>query len=161
MSNNQSYGFSSSHAWMWELDNKKGWMLKNWCLQTMVMEKPLLSPLDCKEIKPVNPKRNQSWIFIGRVSLKLQILWPPDAKNWLIGKDHDAGKDWKLEKKGMTEDKMAGWHHRLNGHEFEQTPWKEQGSLACCSIGHLKGVTNSWTWLSDWTTTTQQDMWVW
>ena len=101
----QSYGFSSSHVWMWELDNKKGWTPKNWCLQTVVLEKTLESPLDCKEIQPVHPKRNQLWIFIRRTDTEDEtpILWPPDAKSWLIGKDPDAGKDWGQEK-GMTED---------------------------------------------------------
>ena len=102
-----------------------------------MLEKTLESPLDCKEIKPVNPKGNQSWIFIGRkdVEAETPILWPPDAKNGLIWKDPDAGKDWRQEEKGMTEDEMVGWHHRLNGHEFEQAPGvsEEQGSLVCCS----------------------------
>ena len=117
----QSYDFFSSHVWMWELDNKKDWVLKNWCLQTMVLEKTLESPLDCKEIKPVNPKGNQPWIFIGKThgEAEAPILWPPDVKNWLIGKDPDAGKDWRQEEKGMTEDDMVGRHHRHNGHEFE------------------------------------------
>ena len=103
----------------------------------MVLEKTHESPLDCKEIKPVHPKGNQSWIFIGRTDAEAEalILWPPDAKNWLIGKDPDAGKDWRQEEKGMTEDEMAGWHHWLNDHEFEQAPGvgDGQGSLACCS----------------------------
>ena len=117
----QSYGFSSSHVWMWELDYKESWAPKNWCFWTMVMEKTLESPLDCKEIQPVHPKGNQSWIFIERTDAEAEapILWPPDAKNWLIWKDPDAGKDWRQEEKGMTEDEMVGWHHWLNGHEFE------------------------------------------
>ena len=116
----QSYGFSSSHVWMWELDHKESWVLKNWCFWTVVLEKTLESPLDCKEIKPVNPKGNQSWILIGRTESEAQapILWWPDVKNWLIGKDPDAGKDWKQEDKWMTEDEVVGWHHRLDGHEF-------------------------------------------
>ena len=116
----QSCGFSSSHVWVWELDCKKIWVPKNWCF--WVLEKTLESPLDCKEIKPVNPKGNQFWIFIGRTDAEAEtiILWPPDAKNWLIWKDLDAGKDWKQEEKGMTEDKMVWWQHWLNGHEFEQ-----------------------------------------
>ena len=116
----KSYGFSSSHVWMWELDHKEGWMPKNWCFQTVVLEKTE-SLLDCKEIKPVNPKGHQSWIFIGRTDAKAEapILWPPDAKRWLIRKDPDAGKDRRQEK-GTTEDKMVGWHHQLDGHEFEQ-----------------------------------------
>ena len=117
----QSYGFSSSHVWMWELDYKESWTPKNWCFWTVVLEKPLESPLDSKGIQPVHPKGNQFWIFIGRTDAEAEtpIFWPPDAKNWLIWKDRDAGKDWRQEKKGMTEDKMIGWHHRLSGHEFE------------------------------------------
>ena len=116
----QSYGFSSSQVWMWELDYKESWALKNWCFWIVVGEKTLENPLDCKEIQPVHPKGNQSWIFIGRIDAEAEtvILWPPDVKNWLIGKDSDAGKDWRWEKKGTTEDEMIGWHHRLNGHEF-------------------------------------------
>ena len=131
----QSYGFSSSHVRMWELDHKEGWELKNWCFWIVVLEKILESPFNSKEIKLVNPKGNQSWIFIGRTDAEVEapILWPPDAKNWLIGKDPDAGKDWRQEEKGMTEDELVGWHHRLNGHEFEQAPRVHdgQGSLAC------------------------------
>ena len=121
----------------WKLDYKESWALKNWCFWTVVLEKTLESPLDCKENKPVNPKGNQSWIFIGRTDAEAEgpILWPLDAKNWLIGKDPDAGKDWRQEEKGMTEDEMIGWHHQLNGHIFEPTPGdgEGQGSLACCS----------------------------
>ena len=114
------YGFSSSHVWMWELDYKESWALKNWCFWTMVLEKTLESPLDSKEIQPVHPKGNQSWIFIGRNDAEAEtpILWPPDAKGWLILKDPDAGKDWGQEEKGMTEDEMVQWHHRLNGRGF-------------------------------------------
>ena len=118
----QSYGFSRGHVWMWELDYKKSWALKkNWCFWTVVLEKTLESPLDSKEIQPVRSKGNQSWIFTGRTDAEVEtpILWPPDAKNWLFWKDPDAGKDWWWEEKGMTEDEMVGWHHRLNGHEFE------------------------------------------
>ena len=116
----QGYGFSSSHVWMWALDYKESWLMRNWWFWTVVLEKTLESPLDCKEIKPVHPKGNKSWIFIGRTDATAEapIIWLPDAKNWLIGKDPDAGKDWRQEKKGMTEDKMVGWHHQLNGHEF-------------------------------------------
>ena len=130
----QSHGFSSSHVWMWELDYKESWEPKNWCVWTVVLEKTLESPLDCKEIKPVNPKGNQSWIFTGRTNAEAPILWPPDVKNWLTGKDPDAGKDWRWEKKGTTEDEMVGWHHQLDGHDFEQAPGVSdgQGSLACC-----------------------------
>ena len=133
----QSYGFSSSHVWMWELDHKEVWALKNWCFWSVVLEKTLESPLDCTEIKPVNPKGNQHWIFIGRTDAEAEtpILWSPDAKNWLTGKDPDAGKDWRQEDKGTTEDEMVRWHHWLNGHEFEQAPGggDGQGGLACCS----------------------------
>ena len=131
---NQSYGFSSSHVWMWELDQKQGWVLKNWCFQTMVLEKSLRRLLDCKGIKPVNPKGNQPWIFIGWTDAEAPIFWLSDVKSCLIGKDPDAGKHRGQEEKGLTEDKMVGWRHRLNGHEFEQAPGdgEEQGSLACC-----------------------------
>ena len=133
----QSYGFSSSHVWMWELDYKESWVLKNWCLWTAVLEKTLKSPLDCKEIQPVHPKGNQSWIFIGRTDAEAEvpILWPPDGKNWLIGKDPDAGIDWRQEERGTTEDEMVGWHHWLDRHEFEIAlgVGEVQGSLACCS----------------------------
>ena len=117
----QSYGFSSSHVWMWELDCKESWAPEYWWFWTVVLEKTLESRLDSKEIQPVHPKRNQSWIFIGRTDVEAEtpILWPPDEKNWLIWKDPDAGKDWTWEEKGMTEDEMVGWHHQLKGHEFE------------------------------------------
>ena len=106
---------------MWELDYKETWALKNWCFWTVVFEKTLEDPLDSKEIQPVHPKENQSWIFIGRTDAEAEtlILWPLDGKNWLIGKDPDAGKDWRWEEKGTTEDEMFGWHHRLDGYEFE------------------------------------------
>ena len=135
----QSYDFSSSHVWMWELNYKykESWVPKNWCLWTVVLEKTLESPLDCREIKPVNPKGNQSWIFIGRTDAGAEapILWLTDAKNWLIWKDPDAGKDWRWEEKGMTEDEMVGWHNQLDGHEFEQAleVGDGQGSGACYS----------------------------
>ena len=132
----QSYGFSSSHVWMWELDNKKGWALKNWCFQTVVLEKTLDGPLDSKEIKPVNRKGNKHWIFIGRTDVEAEalVLWPPDVKNWLLGKNLDAGKDWMWEEMGTTEDEIIGWHHQLNAYEFEKTlgDGEGQGSLACC-----------------------------
>ena len=114
------YGFSSSHVWMWELNCEEGWVPKNWCFWTVVLEKTLESPLDCKEIQPVHPKGNQSWVFTGRTDVEAEtpIFWPPDAKSWLIWKDPDAGKDWRQEEKGMTEDEMIRWHHQLNGHEF-------------------------------------------
>ena len=133
----QGYGFSSSHVRMWELDHKENWAPKNWCFWTVVLEKTLESPLDCKEIQPLHPKGNQSWIFIGRTDAEVEVpkLWPPDAKNWLTGKDSNAGEDWEQEEKGMTEDEMVGWHHWLNGHDFEATlgDGEGQGSLACCS----------------------------
>ena len=109
----QSYVFSNSHVWMWELDHKESWAPKNWCFWTVVLEKTLESPLDYKEVKPVNPKGNQYWIFTGRTDAEAEnlILWTPDVKNWFFGKDPDAGKDWRQEEKGMTEDEMVGWHH--------------------------------------------------
>ena len=117
----QAYGFSSSHVWMWELDYKESWALKNWCFWTVVLEKTLESPSDSKEIQPVIPKGDQSWVFIGRTDAEAEtpIVCPSDAKNWLIGKDPDAGKDWGQEEKGMTEDEMVGWYHWLDGREFE------------------------------------------
>ena len=132
---NQNYGFSSSHVWMWELDLKESWALKNWCFWTVVLEKTLESPLDCKEIQLVHPKGNQSRISIGKTDAETPTLWPPDVKNWLTGEDPDAGKDWRWEEKGLTEDEMVGWHHQLNEHEFEQALGfgDGQGSLACCS----------------------------
>ena len=117
----QSYGFSSSHVRMWDLDHKESWAPKNWCFWTVVLEKTLESPLDCKEIQPVHPKGDQSWIFIRRndAEAEIPVFWRPDVKNWFIGKDPDAGKDWRWEHKGMTEDEMIGWHHQLDGHDFE------------------------------------------
>ena len=117
----QGYGFSSGHVWMWELDYKESWVPKNWCFWTMVLEKTLESPLDCKEIQPVHSKGDQSWVFIGRTDVEAEtpILWQPDAKNWLIWKDPDAGKDWRQEEKGTTEDETVGWHHWRDGHVFE------------------------------------------
>ena len=146
----QSYSFLSSHVWMWELDYKESWAQKNWCFWTVMLEKILESPLDCKEIQPVHPKGDQSWVFIGRTDANAEtpILWPPHAKSWLIGKDPDARRDWGQEEKGTTEDEMAGRHHWLNGHEFEWTlevgdgqgglVWTlevgdGQGGLACCN----------------------------
>ena len=116
----QGYGFSSGHVWMWELDCEESWAPKNWCFWTAVLESIFESPLDCKEIQPVHPKGDQSWVFIGSTDIEAEtpILWPSDAKSWLIGKAPDAGKDWRHEK-GTTEDEMAGWHHQLDGHEFE------------------------------------------
>ena len=139
---------------MWELDHKESWALKNWCFWTMVLGKTLESLLDCKEIQPVNPKGNQSWIFIGRIDAEAPILWPPDVKNWLTGKYPDAGKDWRQEEKGMTEDEMVGWHHQLDGHEFEQVlgVGDGQGSLVCYHpLGHKESDMTEWlNWTELW-----------
>ena len=133
----QSYGLSSSHIQMWELDLKEGWVLNNWCFQTVILEKTLESPLGCQEIKSVHPKGEQSWIFIGRTDAdsEIPILWPPDAESHLTGKDTDAGEDWRQEDKGTIEDEMVGCHYRFNGHECEQTlrHCEGQGRLVCCS----------------------------
>ena len=131
-----------------------------WCFWTMVLEKTLESPLDCKEIKSVSSKGNRSWILIGSTDAEAEtpILWPPDVKNWLIGKDPDVGKDWRQEGKGTTEAEMVGWHHRLDGHDFEQASGvgDGQGSLACCSpLGHKKSDTTEWLNWTDWHTQTQ------
>ena len=130
----QGYGFSSGHVWMWELDCEESWAPKNWCFWSMVLEKMPESPLDHKEIQPVHPKGDQSWVFIGRTGAEAEtsILWPPHGKNWFIWKDPDAGRDWGQEEKGTTEGEMAGWHHQLDGHEFEWTPGvgNGQGGLA-------------------------------
>ena len=132
---NQSYGFSSSHIWICELDYKESCVLKIWCFWTVVLEKTLESALYSKEIQRVHPKGNQSWIFIGRTDAEAEtpILWPPDAKNWLIWKDPDAGEEWRQEEKGAAEDEMVGWHHWLNGHEFELAPEVDDGqeNLVC------------------------------
>ena len=138
---------------MWELDHKEGWKLKNWCFWTVVLEKTLESPLDCKQIQPVNPKGNQPWIFIGRTGAKAEttILWPPNAKNQLTGKDHDVGKDWR-QGKGTTEDEIVGWHHWLDGHEFEQSLLigDGQGGQVCCSPrGQKDSDTTNWTELGE------------
>ena len=151
----QSYVFSSSHVWMWELDYKQSWVPKNWCFWTMMLEKTLESPLDCKEIQQVHPRGNQSWIFIGRTDAKAKtpVLWPRDANNRLLGKDPDAEKDWRQEEKGTTEDEMDGWHYQLDGHEFEQAPGvgDGQGSLVCCSPWGRKelDMTEQLNWLTD------------
>ena len=132
----QGYSFSSNYVWKSELDYKESWVLKNWYFWTVVLEKTLESPLDCKEIQPVHPKGDQSWVFTGRTDAEAAppILWPPDAKSWFIWKDPDAGKDWRQEEKGTTEDEMVGWHHWLSGHGFGWTPGvgDGQGGLACC-----------------------------
>jgi len=141
--------FSSGHVWMWELDYIESWVLKNWCFWTVVLENTLESPLDCKEIQPVHPKGDQSWVFTGRTDVEAEtpILWPPDGKSWLTGKDPDAGKDWGQEEKGKIEDEMVGWHHWLYGHGFG---WKQgvsdgEGNLVCCdSWGHKESDTAEW-----------------
>ena len=144
----------SSHVWMWELDYKESWALKNWCFWTVVLEKTLESPLDCKEIQPVQSKRDQSWVFTGRTDAEAEtpVLWPPDVMIWIIGKDPDAGKDWRLEEKGTTEDEMVGWHHWLNGYEFEQAlgVGDEQGGLAGyspwgCRVRHNWATELKWS----------------
>ena len=134
---------------MWELDCEEGWALKTWCFWTVVLDKTPESPLDCKEIQPVHPKGDQSWVFIGRTNAEAEtaILWPPHGKSWLIGKDPDAGRDWGQEEKGTTEDEMAGWHHRLDEHEFGWTPGVADGlgGMACCnSRGCKESDTTEW-----------------
>ena len=128
---------------MWELDCEETWVPKNWCFWTVVLEKTLESPLDCKEIQPVHSKGDQSWVFFGKNDAKAEtpVLWPPHVKSWLIGKDSDAGRDWGQEAKGLTEDEMAGWHHRLNRCGFGWTlgVGNEQGGLACCNSWGRKG----------------------
>ena len=138
----QGYGFSSGHVWMWELDYRESWAPKNWCFWTAVLEKTL-------EIQPVHPKGDQSWVFIGRTDVKAEtpILWPLDTKNRLLGKDPDAGEDWRQEEKGMTEDDTVGWHYRFDEHEFDQALGVSdgQGGLACCSSwGHRELDTTEW-----------------
>ena len=144
----QSYGFSTNHLWVWELDRKEGWALKNWCFWTVVLENILESPLGFKEIKLINPKGKQPWIFIGRTDAEAEapLLWPTDAKNWLIGKDPDARKDWGQEEKGVTENEIVGWHHWLNGNEFEQTQADSDGQemLVCCSSSGCKELYMTW-----------------
>ena len=155
---NQSYDVSNCHAWMWDLDHKEWWVMKNGWFWTVVLDKTLESPLDYKEIQQVNAKGNQSWLFIGQTDAEAEapILWPTDVKNLLIRKDHITGKDWRQEEKRTIEDEKAGWHHRLDEHEFEQAPGKSegQGNLICRS----PWVTKSWTRLSDWTTAAKRDL---
>ena len=131
----KAMAFSSGHVWMWELDYKESWAPKNWCFWIDVLEKTLESPLDCKAIQPVHSEGDQSWVFIGRTDVEAEtpLLWPPDAKSWLIWKDPDAGKDWRQEEKGTTEDEMVQWHHQLNAHGFGWTLGVAdgQGGLAC------------------------------
>jgi len=146
----------NTQDWSWELEYKESWALKNWCFWTVVLENTLESALDCKEIKPVNPKGNKSWIFIGRTDVKAEapIFWPPDVKNWLIGKDTDAGKDWR-QVKGMTEDEMVGWHHPLNMSLSKLWELVMDREVWHASV---QGVTRTWTWLSDWT---ELNWWGW
>ena len=158
----QSYGFSSSRE-CWTIKKTTS---KNWCFWTSVLEKTLESPLDCKVVKPVNPKGNQSWIIIRRTDSEGEtpILWLPDVKNWLFGKDPDAGKDWGQEEKGITEDKMVGWHHWLDGYEFEQAPevGDGQGSLACCSLwGCKEPAMTEWLNWTDWLTDNWHEISYW
>ena len=138
-SSSQGYGFSSGHVWVWGLDYNESWMPKSWCFWTVVLEKTLESTLDCKEIQPVHPKGNQSWVFIERTDIEAEtpILWPPDVKSWLIGKDPDTGKDWAQKEKGMTEDEMG----ELQELVMDREAWRAA----------VHGVAGSWTQLSDWT----------
>ena len=147
----QGYGFSSGHVWMWELDYKESWALKNWCFWTVVLEKTLESALDSKEIQLVHPKGDQSCVFIGRTDAEAEtpLLWPSDAKSRLIRKDPDAGKDWRQEEKETTEDEMVGWHHQFNGHELSNLRELVMDREAWHAAIH--GVAKSWTLLSDWT----------
>ena len=143
----QSYGFSSSHVWVWELDCEGSWALKNRCFWTVVLEKTLESPLDCKEIQTVHSEGDQSWVFFGRNDAKAEtpVLWPPDAKNWLIWKDPDAGKDWRQEEKGTMEDEMVGWHHQLNGHDCANSGrWWRTGKPAMLQSMGLQRVGHEW-----------------
>ena len=145
-SSSQSYGVSNGQVWMWELDYKESWALKNWCFWTVVLEKTLESPLDCKEIQPVHPKGDQSRVFIGKTDVdpETPILWPPDANSWLIGKDPDAGIDWRQEEKGTMETEMVRWHHMGLGGLWELVMDREAWHAA------IHVVTKSQTWLSDW-----------
>ena len=140
-----------SHVWMWQLDCEESWAPKNWCFWTVVLKKTVKSPFNRKEIQPVHPKGDQSWVFTGRIAIEAEtpILWPPNVKNWLIRKDPDAGKDWGKEEKGMTEDGMVGWRHQLDGHEFEQALGVDDGQEAWHAAVH--GVIKSQAWLSEWT----------
>ena len=155
----QSYGFSSSHVWIWYLDYNERWVQNNWCFWIVVLNKTLESPLDCKEIQPVHSERDQSWDFFGRNDAKAEtpVLWPPHVKSWLTGKDPDAGKDCRQEEKGMTEDEMVGWHHWLDGHRFGWTLGigDGQGGLACCGSWSCKESDTTewlnWTELTRWT----------
>ena len=158
----QGYGFSSSHVWMWELDCEESWVPKNWCFWTVVLEKTLESPLDFKEIQPVHSRGDWSWVFFGRNEAKAEtpLLWPPHVKSWLIGKDSDAGRDWRQVEKGTTEDEMAGWHHGLDERKSEWTPGDGdgQGGLACCnSWGRKELATTEWL---NWTEASSTHCWL-
>ena len=147
----QGYGFSSSHVWMWELNHKESWALKNWFLWTVVLEKTLESPLDCKEIQIVHPKGDQSWVFIGRTNVEAEtpVFWPHDAKSWLIWKDPDDGKDWRQEEKGTTEDEMVGWNHWLNIDISLSRLWEMVKDREACYAAEYE-IAKSQTQLSDW-----------
>ena len=151
----QSYGFSSSNVCMWKLGYQESWAPKNWCFWTVMLEKTLESPLHCKEIQPVHPKGNQPWIFIGRIDAEAEtpVLWTPDVKNWLSGKDPNSRKDWRWEEKGTIEDEMIGWHYWLDGHDFESIPGvcDGQGDLVCCSTWSGKELyTTEWLTELNW-----------
>ena len=156
---NQSYGFSSSHVWIWELDHKEGWALQNWCFWTVVLEKTLESPLDSMEIKLVNPKGNQPWVFIGRTDAEAEVpvLWPPDEKSWLTGKEPDTGKDWWQEEKGATEDEMTEWYN--NSMDISLSKLQETVKDREAWHAAVHAVTKCWTWLSDWTTAVMENRW--
>ena len=149
----QGYSFPGGHVWMWYLEYKESWVLTNWSFWALVLEKTLESPLDCREIQPVHPRGDQSWVFIGRTDVEAEtpIFWPPDEKSWLIWKDSDAWKDWRQVEKRMAEDEMVGWHHWLDGHEFGWTPGggDGQGGLACCSSWGCKesDMTEQLNWI--------------
>ena len=146
----KKYLFNVGIKQMWALDHKEGRVTKNWCFWTIALEKTLESPWDSKEIKPVNLKENQSWTLIWRTDAEAPILWPPDSNSRLVGKDPDAGQDWKQKEKRTTEDEMAGWHHQFNGHELWQTLWDGEGQEAWFAADH--GITKTQTWLGNWTT---------
>ena len=138
---------------MWKLDCEESWVPKNWCFWTVMLKKTLESPLDCKEIQPVHPKGDRSWVFIGRTDAEAEtpVLWPPHAKSWFIGKDPDAGRDWGQEEKGTTEDEMTWWHHRLDGHEFELVMNREAWRAAFHGVSKCRTWLSNWTdWLTDW-----------
>ena len=151
---NQGYGFSSGHVWMWQLDYEESWVLKNWCFWTVVLEKTLESPLDCKDFQPVHPKGDQSWVLIGGTDVEAEtpILWPPDADSWLIWKAPNAGKDWGQEEKGITEDEIVVSHHWHNGHGFRWTPGvgDGQGGLACWGLKFMGSQKVGHDWVIEW-----------